>query len=480
MPTIDPAVLPISAPIPVPGSQIEPTTPSLSTTATSSSTTVIHVNGNEQGGTLRRFPSIGNTKKLSLENLTLKTKIAELERYLTGLKEELILAHRQIHSKNLEAKISQERKSVEIHELGQHIQRCEFDLLAKTAECEALQNKLAYQTKEQVTKLKHIHMLENEIMDYKRMSVMSGGAASTISTTTGTNSRIMSRHSRNSIELTTTAGTANNGSNTNDASVRSSAVLEAEVSLIKQLKEDNTKKENQIKELTERLENLLKLQQERVDAATAAAKTKAEALQVKQEEQVGVSRIPASALSISVSTSTTRLNTANSAQNTSSINSVGYDMSVEHPKLLARYQSLRVSHAQASEYLDTLESENRELKVQLLDVAGALFYSSENVTVEMEAPAKEEAKMDLTSTTATPTTTVVGEAAPSVSARLTPLDMQSIHSHSDNHSNSTNSNASPESCTVSPSSTNAPALTRKSSLRYNRDGQSSPSPPPSF
>ncbi|KAF9119167.1 hypothetical protein BGW39_000519 [Mortierella sp. 14UC] len=169
----------ISTPIPVPGTQQELTTPSLGSTTTS--TTVIHISGaggnnsselhknNSKGGAARittigtstgvgltgvnnnttlhrsssgsnesssnhnrdsskdkdnnnpglgRFPSIGNTKKLHLENSTLRSKITELERYLQGLKEELILAHRQIHAKNLEAKISQERKAVRFMSWG--------------------------------------------------------------------------------------------------------------------------------------------------------------------------------------------------------------------------------------------------------------------------------------------------------------------------------------------------------------------------
>ncbi|KAF9315630.1 hypothetical protein BG003_002850 [Podila horticola] len=434
MPTIDPALLPISAPIPVPGTQREPTTPSLGSSTMSTSTTIIVAN--EQGGSLRRFPSIGNTKKLSLENLTLRTKIAELERYLTGLKEELILAHRQIHSKNLEAKISKERKAVEIHELGQHIQRCEFDLLAKTAECEALQNKLSYQTKEQVTKLKHIHMLENEIMDYKRMSVMSGGAASTISTATGSN-RIMSRHSRNSADLTTTTGMNNNNN-----SVRSSTVLEADL-MIRQLKEDNIRKEDQIKELTERLEKLEKLELERVQEDKA-----------KDDGEKHQTMISDSNLIASFNTASTTGHLHQQQISTfSSVNSVGYDVSVEHPKLLAKYQALRMSHAQASEYVDSLESENRELKVQLLDVTTAPL-SSPEVTDSSSVIAPTPVKSIST-------------------AILPPLDTESATK--DNHS-SIPSPASTSPSSASPSSVTAPALTRKSSLRYNRDGQSSPTP----
>ncbi|KAG0030930.1 hypothetical protein BGZ82_007196 [Podila clonocystis] len=393
---------------------------------------------------MRRFPSIGNTKKLSLENLTLRSKIAELERYLTGLKEELILAHRQIHSKNLEAKISQERKAVEIHELGQHIQRCEFDLLAKTAECETLQNKLAYQTKEQVTKLKHIHMLENEIMDYKRMSVMSGGAASTVSTATGSN-RIMSRHSRNSADLTTTAGTNNNN---NANSVRSSTVLEAD-SMIKQLKEDNTRKDDQIKELTERLKKLEKLELERTQGQE---EDKAQAVDEEKNQDI-ISGSNSSAGFNTASTNGKQPNQQQQLSMSSSVNSVGYDVSLEHPKLLAKYQALRMSHAQASEYVANLESENRELKVQLLEVSPAPW-SSSDVTDSSSVIAPTPVKSIST-------------------AILTPLDTNSA---SKDINSSIPSPASTKLSSASPSSATAPALTRKSSLRYSRDEQSSPTP----
>ncbi|KAF8923446.1 hypothetical protein BGZ52_009720, partial [Haplosporangium bisporale] len=159
MPTSDPIMQPISAPIPVPGTQQAPTTPpsngtnsgnssdiqdgaiaGITTTTSSSSTNNNgshgrtssssarvathhnHTNSNNNAS-LSRFPSIGNTKKLTLENQTLRAKIAELERYLTGLKEELILANRQIHARNLEIKLAQERKDEELHDMAQQLQR---------------------------------------------------------------------------------------------------------------------------------------------------------------------------------------------------------------------------------------------------------------------------------------------------------------------------------------------------------------------
>lgn len=292
-------------------------------------------------------------------------------------------------------------------------------------------------------------MLENEIMDYKRMSVMSGGAASTASTATGS-SRIMSCHSRNSTDLTTTTGTNNNH---NNASVRSSTVLEAD-SMIKQLKEDNASKEDQIKELTERLERLEKLGLERA--------------QKQEEDDKGKDDEERHQSMTSVSNSNTSFNTASTTgqhqhqqpqqqqqqlSTSSSVNSVGYDASIEHPKLLAKYQALRMSHAQASEYVDNLESENRELKVQLLEVTPASLYLPSDVTASpsMIAPA--------------PVKTIS-------TALLTPLDMDAA---TKDNSSSIPSPASTQP-SASPSSVTAPVLTRKSSLRYNRDEQPSPTP----
>lgn len=80
-----------------------------------------HYNTHNPNDGLCRFPSIGSIKKLTVENTTLKAKVVELERYLTGLKEELILAHRQIHAQRQELKTAEERKAEELSKLNQHI-----------------------------------------------------------------------------------------------------------------------------------------------------------------------------------------------------------------------------------------------------------------------------------------------------------------------------------------------------------------------
>ncbi|KAF9145351.1 hypothetical protein BGX30_009361 [Mortierella sp. GBA39] len=494
---------------------------------------------NNNPGGLRRFSTIGNTKKLHLENLTLRSKISELERYLQGLKEELILTHRQIQAKNLEAKTSQERKAVEIHELGQHIQRCEFDLLAKTAECEALQNKLQYQTKEQVSKLKQINMLETEIMDYRRMSVMSGhGPASATGTGPGTiglgmmvarGGSVLFRDSRNSSDLT--------------ESVRSSTVLQdsaavveeataALQALIKQLKDEHWKKDEQIQEMSEKIQFLtdsVSQLEKVISAATDVAKEK------KKKENAKKTMTPTTSTTdknniVSVSTSNASFNTAitggvgaisSSASHSSSsisiVNSVGYNLTVEHPKLLSRYHALRAQHAQASEYLDQLETENQDLKVQLLDVSENVVGAAEEpldvVTPKVKSPepivtfspslpaTKEEEEVEEVEETTVPT---FAKTAPEVAAaialsisrnslhhpaasNLAPLDTIAANANAETTTehaatSATSSNddegLSPTSAATSSGSPStvvgAPALTRKSSLRYPRDGQVSP------
>lgn len=600
----------ISAPIPVPGTQQEPTTPSLGSTT---STTIIHINGNNisdlhknnsnggarittttigtstpvgvgigrgsnnhlssssnngirdgskdggkdssnNPGGVRRFPSIGNTKKLHLENLTLRSKISELERYLQGLKEELILAHRQIHAKNLEAKISQERKAVEIHELGQHIQRCEFDLLAKTAECEALQNKLQYQTKEQVSKLKHINMLETEIMDYRRVSTMSMyGPPSATGTGPGMigpggvmlvrGDSVLFRNSRNSSDLTESVRSSTVLQDSAAAVEEATAALQAQ---IKQLKDEHWKKDEQIQEMSEKIKFLTDSvsQLEKSTSAVTAVVEEEEGKEEGKEEDAKTTMTPTTSTTdknniVSGSTSNASFNTAatggvgaisNSASHSSSsvsiVNNVGYDLTVEHPKLLSRYQALRAQHAQASEYLDQLETDNQDLKVQLLGVSEstahesldvatptvenpepiATFSASSSSTKKEEEEVKEVDEVEEGEKVEEATAPIIAEPAPAVVAAIAPsISRNSLHhpaasnlapldtiaAHANANAETTTEPAvtpatssdddeglSPTSAATSTSSPStivaAPALARKSSLRYSRDGQVSP------
>ncbi|KAG0034575.1 hypothetical protein BGZ81_004119 [Podila clonocystis] len=415
---------PISAPIPVPGTQQAPTTPSSNgtnsgnssdiqdgvvvgiTTTTSSTSTnnnvshgrtssssarvaTHHSQGNANNANLSRFPSIGNTKKLTLENQTLRAKIAELERYLTGLKEELILANRQIHARNLEIKLAQERKSEELHDLAQQLQRAEFDLVARTAEVEMLQNQLQHQAKEQMSKIKHIDMLETEIQDYKRMSVTSGTGAPSVASVAVPVASVSSiiraaliavegsESTERDVEPLELDEEREGGEETKSHAAEEGAdVTKIQTSkALDALRGENARKDEQIQELVAKLDQLTAgLSNLERNKTLAAENTSTELRHSKNAASSTSGSVSGSDSAQSFNSAASRqtsLTNISQIHNASSgaINSVGYDVSVEHPKLLARYQALRAQHAQASEYVDTLESENRDLKIQLLDVS---------------------------------------------------------------------------------------------------------------
>ncbi|KAF9566884.1 hypothetical protein EC968_003547 [Mortierella alpina] len=370
---------------------------------------------NNPNSGLRRFPSIGNTKKLSVENSTLRAKIMELERYLTGLKEELILAHRQVHAQKLEMRNAEERKAVEMHELGQHIQRCEFELGAKVVECEGLQAKLDEALEGQQAKARKVEVLEAEVKEAKRMMMI---------------------HQTSSAAATAAAATASKESSTGATGHlqrEKEGDEEEDSDRVKALQDENTRKDVQIQELLVKVDHLgtemLKLEREKArlerpttpipgnfeeeddsTAADARGSTGGDAscdLSSSSSSSTMLNRlVPITAeaiiaattpcatttttsqhgvmLVVSGSGSSTSLNTMSMSSSTvlkdgqqyqchptSFVNSVGYDLSVEHSKLLAKFQALRMQHAQASEYLESLETENQDLKVQLLDVATA-------------------------------------------------------------------------------------------------------------
>ncbi|KAF8941958.1 hypothetical protein BGZ47_007029 [Haplosporangium gracile] len=446
---------PISGPIPVPGTQREPTTPPvsdigtlLSNTSSSGSSTPTNVvsprtsvigksytavnhhrqresanptppsaahnqnhhnthhdrysnnNINNTNSGLRRFPSIGNTTKLNIENSTLRAKIVELERYLTGLKEELILAHRQIHAQRVEIKNEKEYKSEEVDELKERIEECEKELRIRTEECDGLRAQL------QVARIQEDAITEKE--KKKVEEVVSEKEEATKEEQTPSTAAV-------ATEATT-------------ATLESSSSSGVDLDRIKTLEEENARNDVQIKELLEKVDRLgtevLNLERDKarlerpltpepVPVATTA-KTKivvvaseaplpksatldsiipitAEAIiaaTTPQSTSVSAgacadrrllesssnnslkssSTSPSSVESDSDLLSASGLAASAGAVTAAMVNSVGYDFSVEHPKLLAKFQALRMQHAQASEYVDSLESENRDLKVQLLDI----------------------------------------------------------------------------------------------------------------
>ncbi|KAF9209070.1 hypothetical protein BGZ49_006479 [Haplosporangium sp. Z 27] len=468
----DPSTKPISAPILVPGSQQEPTAPLIMSlgcvggcltntlhvgpprlrglNSTNSNTNLYtnpknnptnskpHINVNQNNPNninsgLRRFPAlIGNAgKKLIAENTVLRAKNTELERYVTGLKKELLQSRIQIQTKNEETKADQDQKSVEIHELIQHIQRCESDLLAKSAECEALQNKLQYQAKDQLSKLKLIALLESELLDYKRMSTL--GSSDVV------NSAAL-RVSRNIIDLLENTRSLIVFAGNNNALGNEEAMIQ-----IRQLKDENARKDGQLEKLMDIVEKL-----------------KAEASQPEkqqQQRQKTPSRQSASVSSSDESIGNESIDKSSSSD-CSSVNSVGYDTPAEHPKLILRYQALQMQRAQVSEYLEALESESHDLRVQLLNISldPNLNFSTESEsaipsssTNSLHHPkASKPSPLNIDSFAAVPS---ASSTTPTTTIMTSPTSASTSH--------------------YSPSTTIAPTLTRKSSLRYPRDGQGS-------
>ncbi|KAF9175771.1 hypothetical protein BGX20_000578 [Mortierella sp. AD010] len=384
---------------------------------------VNHNNTNNINSGLR-FPSLigGAGKKLTAENTALRAKITELERYLTGLKEELLLARAQIRVKNDEAKLSQNRKAVEMHELAQHIQRYETDLLAKSAECEALQNKLQYQAK--------------ELLDYKRVSSLSSSG--------GINS-VALRINRNSSYLSESARSSTVFPASGNAGAFSS---EEALIQIRQLKDENARKDEQLEELMRMVEKL-----------------KANSSQLEKQQSTTCNSVPTSNSGTSFDTA---MVARSSSIGLSSVNSVGYDASAEHPKLLVRYQALRMQHAQASEYLEALESENNELRVKLLEIS-----SNSSFTQAIRSPPdnSSDSTDSLQPMAAIAPTNSTNSLHHPKASTLTPLDLDNLSADTfwTPASTVTPSPTSAITSSGSPSMAVAPVLTRKSSLRYSRD-----------
>ncbi|KAF8945496.1 hypothetical protein BGZ52_009644 [Haplosporangium bisporale] len=246
-----------------------------------------------------------------------------------------------------------------------------------------LHNKLQHQAKEQMSKIKHIDMLETEIQDYKRMSVTSGtGAPSLVASAPAPVASVGSiilaalysveaGESEKDVEPFELEEDRESGEEIEATEVREATVIQTRA-VLETLKDENVRKDEQIQELTAKLDQL---------TASLSSLEQEKKIVVEGASEQGANKFTATAASGSVSGSESNqsFNSAashqtsltNLSQNTSTgaINSVGYDVSVEHPKLLARYQALRAQHAQASEYVDSLESENRDLKIQLLDVS---------------------------------------------------------------------------------------------------------------
>ncbi|KAF9175666.1 hypothetical protein BGX20_002269 [Mortierella sp. AD010] len=362
MPSTDSTMQSISAPIIVPGTQQEPTVPFISSPVTGNIPTVTNNHraslpitrvsmhnggsaspsgpglGNNTNSGLGRFPSIGNTKKLSVENMTLKAKVTELERYVAGMKGELMLFTRKSHTLQSEIKEAEDLHATETRKLEEHINRCEFELGSKVIECEALNDQLIEKERAHQQLLQLLQEQEQKRAQQEQQNKQ--------------------RDEK-----------------------------------IKALMEENTRKDALINELLKKVgqlgTELLNIEREKAHlerdpSPTPADTTMAEATPSASTHNLTI-QTQAEELSDSQSDSSFNASTSTSPTTTQSeneecdlthgdstattlMNSVGYDVSLEHPKLLAKFQALRIQHAQTSEYLELLENENKELKVQLLDV----------------------------------------------------------------------------------------------------------------
>ncbi|KAK3817188.1 MAG: hypothetical protein J3Q66DRAFT_339213 [Benniella sp.] len=412
---------------------------------------------------LRRLPTLGNIKRLTNENQAQQAKIQELERYLWGLKEALIIAREQVHSKDQEAKQAEERKAVEIHELGQHIQRCETTLSTKTVECDNLKNQLQHQSKEQVSKLKHIRMLETEIRDYRRMSIMSGG------TIAGDRNSIC----RFSTDLSETIG----------SSMIFGGGVMSTYEEIKQLKEENTQKEQQIEELMSSIEkmksDMARLEEKQRSVATPLLppprppRPPSAHMMLTAGSDACFPYIPPpphAAVPPPPSVAPPPPPTVAPPPLPSQlVNSVGYNIAEEHPKLLARYQSLSRQHASASEYVEALEFENCQLKVEV-EQLNASRINNRNSTGSMDSADHNAAHP----TAAVSPSSATATALPSQDSN--PLSIE--RSSSTTSSSSLGSTVSAASTAITPigSPTVAGPTVSTKSLRYSKDGMTSMSP----
>ncbi|KAG0370494.1 hypothetical protein BGZ54_006146 [Gamsiella multidivaricata] len=142
-----------------------------------------------------------------------------------------------------------------------------------------------------------------------------------------------------------------------------------------------------------------------------------------------------------------------------------------------------MQHAQASEYLDVLESENQELKVQLLDINSSIAEIVNDIPstnyIQTQPQPQPQSR-----TVAVYSTTSASSLHHPAASKLTPLDMDvaatavAARRGASKYVSSTSSSSPAVTSTTTPSSPTspmlAPILTHKSSLRYSKDSQVSP------
>ncbi|KAG0222907.1 hypothetical protein BGX31_008803 [Mortierella sp. GBA43] len=385
---------PISAPILVPGSQHEPTVPPVpldkhaNTSDASSSSSgsghniplgptrhsmsggasyhhykgnnntnqYHHYNTHNPGSGLRRFTSIGNNKKLMAENTTLQAKVVELERYLTGLKEELILAHRQVHAQRQDLKAAEERKVDEVNELKDHIQKCEFELGCKILECEDLKARLGQDKQQEPSTEEDASNVQKE--EEKEDDVV--------------NKALREENARKDVQIAELLEKVDRLGTEVLSLEREKARLERPLT---PLSEDTS---NEViatavgaKAASATLKDLIPITAEAIIAATTPHSL-VRNLAMQSGGESGSTSVSHTCLNAICSSPDTaqgeQVLFQNGSNTTATVNSVNYDLAQEHSKLLTKYQALRVQHAQSSVYVEELENEIRELKVQSLDV----------------------------------------------------------------------------------------------------------------
>jgi len=353
-----------------------------------------HHNAKESNGSsgLGRFPSLGS-KKLSKENLTFRAKITELERYLTGLKEELILANRQIHGQRLEIKNLIENHEKNLEDLKQVVQTCEFEMGVKVLECQDWKTKVGEKEKEVEEKAKRIEELVQEIQASRAVSTELVVQAAVISVG-ASKANVVSARDNNKEE--SRPRRAHSPVNRVVDFMRRSEDDDRKEEKVQALEEENARKEEQILGLMQKVNRLgsevSSLERERAQwqsnnvlAASSSSTSPGTSASVTTPQGV-VMVVPSSSSDASIRTGSSATSASTDAssvvpspqdqyqqqqqQGGLLVNSVGYDVSAEHQKLLTKFRALSMQHAQASEYVDSLESENRDLKVQLLDVGG--------------------------------------------------------------------------------------------------------------
>ncbi|GJJ77784.1 cystinosin [Entomortierella parvispora] len=310
---------------------------------------------------LGRFPSLGN-KKLSKDNATFRAKIVELERYLTGLKEELILANRQIHGQRLEIKNLIENHEKNMEDLKQVVQTCEFEMGVKVLECQDWKTRLGEKEKEVEEKAKRIEELVQEIQASRAVSTELVVQAAVVSVGAGKGNVVSAGdNNNNNKEDESRPRRAHSPVNRVVDFMRQSEDDDRKETRVQALEEANAQKEAQILELMQKIDRLgsevSSLERERAQWQRnnmPAGSASPSATSARATTSRGT--VPSSLSDSSIRTGSSLVPPSPSQQQQQQgvvLNSVGYDLSAEHQKLLVKFRALSMQHAQASDTTTT-------------------------------------------------------------------------------------------------------------------------------